>query len=121
MFRSRRPGSRDLSAACPLATAEGTMPAADRGSDRGRGVDPGGGSAPDTGGFRRRRAPRQPDRRAPVFSSLAEPYASVRALPPSTALATELGAGRIARPPPLSGSAGLRVGTLLQPPENLVE
>src|SRR5947209_8116215 len=123
MYRSRPPGSLDLPAASPLATAEETMPDADQGFDRDRGVDPGCQSAPDTGGFRRRRAPRRLDRRAPVFSSLAEPFASIRALPPSAALATELGAGRRTRPTgtPQSGFAGLRVGTLLHPPEHVVE
>src|SRR5580704_19572134 len=73
MFRSRPPGSVGLPVASPLATAERTMPDADRGCDRGRGAGRGRRAAPDRDGSRKKPAPRPPDRWAPP----PEPSASL--------------------------------------------
>src|ERR1700720_2278409 len=100
------------------------LPDAGPGSGRARGADRGRRSAPDTDGSRRRHAPRRLAHRELVFSSLPEPCVSIRALSPWAALHGPLRHGGPPGNPngrPLSGSAGLGVGTLLQPPEHIVE
>src|SRR5262249_25002316 len=96
------------------ATAAVTMPGAGRGCDKARGADRDHGAAPDTGGFRKTRAPPRPVPDRLLRLAMPRSFCLCRFLTP--ALSPQAGRGGWGR-----GSAGLGVGALLHLPEHLVE